>query len=337
MLSVRRGLPLYTAMMWALVRASFAADDNVAPQKYTLQYKFKAGERVYWEVSHRARIRSTVGGSSQLVETSSDSTKLWHVESVSPTGEITLVHQVERVLMRHRVQGREETVVEVPAPNGKKLPLGYEQMAADVGVPLTRLVMDRRGGVIRRDDLRKNKRQTQVTQDAPMTIPLPAQAVSIGEQWSSETAIVAPRKDGTFKRVKLEQRFTLKEVSRGIATIELESIVLTPVNEPEVQAHLVQSKTKGKIKFDLALGRVIDQDLGFDEEVIGVPNGEASSMHYVMRFTERYLHDPPPTAAKQTATTQTAPKHSATKSSAKSKSGKVQDSRFNVKSSKPNN
>ncbi len=105
-----------------------------------------------------------------------------------------------------------------------------------------------------------------------------------------------PRKQGGFKVVKLEQRFTLKEVSRDIATIDVESIVLTPVNEPEVQAHLVQSKTKGTIKFDLVAGRVIQQELSLDEEIIGVPHGEASSMHYVMKFTERYLREPPATA-----------------------------------------
>jgi hypothetical protein len=261
-------------------------------EKYTLEYKFEADENPYWEVTHKARIRSTVGGTTQVVETSSDSTKVWRIESVNSKGEITLVHQVDRVRMRHSTSGREETVVEIPSPDGKKPPIGYEQMAEDVGVPLTRLVMDRRGQVIRREDLRKKKRPTPNTHDAPMTIPLPAQPVGIGERWSHEFIIRAPRKQGGFKVVKLEQRFTLKEVSRDIAVIAVESIVLTPVNEPEVQAHLVQSKSKGTIKFDLVAGRVIHQDLSLDEQIIGVPHGEASSMHYVTRFTERYAREP---------------------------------------------
>src|SRR5205085_815827 len=168
---------------------------------------------LYWQVGQRARIRSTAGGSTQTVETASDSTKVWHVESVGTDGEITLVHQVDHVHMRHSTSGREETVVEIPSPEGKKPPLGYEQMAEDIGVPLTRLVMDAHGSVIRREDLRKQKRPAPTTHDAPMTIPLPAKAVAIGESWSSETSVTAPRKDGTYKRVKLEQRFMLKEVN----------------------------------------------------------------------------------------------------------------------------
>src|SRR5262245_34327692 len=156
-----------------------------AAQKHTLEYKFQADETPYWEVSHEARIRSTVGGTTQTVETHSDSTKVWQVESVGSKGEITLVHRVDRVRMRHSISGRAATEVEIPSPDGKKPPLGYEQMAEDIGVPLTRLVMDRRGKVISREDLRKKKRPALTTQDAPMTIPLPERAVAIGDHWSN--------------------------------------------------------------------------------------------------------------------------------------------------------
>jgi hypothetical protein len=291
---------LVTIAGTCLARRSAAADEpgaSGAKPKFTLRYKFNQGERLYWEVGHRARIRSTVGGSTQTVETSSDSLKVWRVESVNGKGEITLVHQVDRVQMRHRTSGREETVVEIPSPDGKSPPLGYEQMADDVGVPLTRLTMDASGKVIRREDLRKQKRPTVTAHDAPMTIPLPTKPLAIGEKWSSENVVTAPRKQGGQKVVKLEQRFTLHDVRRDVATIALETLVLTPINEPEVQAHVVQSKMKGTIRFDLVTGRVVEQDLSLDEEVIGYPQTEASSMHYVMKFVEKYLPEPPKAAA----------------------------------------
>jgi len=257
--------------------------------KFTLQYKFRAGETVAWEVGHQARIRSTAGGTTQLVETASDSTKVWRVSAVNEKGEITFVHSVERVQMRHKTTGREETVVEVPLPDGKQLPFGYEQMAEDVGVPLSRIVMDSTGRLIQREDLRKNPRPTVSGYEGPLTIPLPDHPVAVGESWANQHVVSAPRKDGTFKRVKLEQRFTLKDVRLDTATIFVESIVLTPVDEPAVQVHLVQSKTKGTITFDIAQGRVVAQKLTLDEEIIGVPLGEASSMHYVMSFTEKLV------------------------------------------------
>jgi len=120
----RTGLLLGTVMS---ILASFAgagaqAEDEqttVAAQKHTLQYKLKEGETLYWQVSHRARIRSTAGGSTQTVETASDSTKVWRVESVDANGQITLVHQVDHVHMRHSTAGREETAVEIPSPTAK--------------------------------------------------------------------------------------------------------------------------------------------------------------------------------------------------------------------------
>src|SRR5262245_53069872 len=99
-----------------------AQDESAAgaAQKHTLQYKLKEGETLYWQVGHRARIRSTAGGSTQTVETASDSTKVWRIESVDSAGQITLVHQVDHVHMRHSTAGREETVVEIPSPDGRK-------------------------------------------------------------------------------------------------------------------------------------------------------------------------------------------------------------------------
>jgi hypothetical protein len=59
---------------------------------------------------------------------------------------------------------------------------------------------------------------------------------------------------------------------------------------------------KGTIRFDLLTGRVVEQDLSLDEEVIGYPQTEASSMHYVMKFVEKYLPEPPKAAAARRST-----------------------------------
>jgi hypothetical protein len=282
-----------------LTMASAARADEAgsnAGQKHALQYKFKAGETLHWEVSHRAKIRTTAGGSSQVVETISDSVKVWQVSDVNAQGQMTFVHSVARVTLRHRTSGREETVVELPLPPGKPAPFGYEQAASDVGIPLTRVTIDGAGKIIKRDDLRQRKRPSTSGYEGPMTIPLPSEPVAVGERWTNEHVVSAPRQDGTFKQVRLEQRFTLKSVKNQIATIFVESVLLSPVREPEIKVHLVQSKTRGTLKFDMAAGRVIEQDLSLDEEIIGFPLGDASSMHYVMTFTEKFSKEPPQAA-----------------------------------------
>jgi hypothetical protein len=227
------------------------------------------------------------------METASDSVKVWRVEEANRQGQITLVHSVASVRMKHKSSGREETEVELPCPPDKKIPLGYEGIAGDVGVPLTRITMDTRGNIIERVDLRQRKRASTSGYEGPLTLPLPSHPIAVGETWTNPHVVSAPRKDGTFKQVKVEQRFTLQGVRDQVASIYVECIVLTPIREPEIKVHLVQSKTRGTVRFDLRAGRVIEQDLSLDEEIIGAPLGDASSMHYVMQFTEKYLAGPP--------------------------------------------
>jgi hypothetical protein len=289
---------LLSCLVVLLSASLYAADDPpaAAGPKYTLKYKFKPGEKLHWDVSHRARIRTIAGGTTQDVETASDSVKVWTVSEVDAQGNTTLVHSVHSVRMRHKFSGREETVVELPVPPDKQIPIGYEGVAGDVGVPLTRITMDVHGGVVKKEDLRQKKQTSTSGYEGPLTLPLQAAPVAVGEKWTNPHTVNAPRKDGTYKQVKIEQRFTLQSVRNDVATIYVESVVLTPVREPEVKIHLVQSKTRGTAKFDIAAGRMIEQDLSLDEEIIGAPLGDASSMHYVMQFTEKFLKEPPQAA-----------------------------------------
>jgi hypothetical protein len=64
--------------------------------------------------------------------------------------------------------------------------------------------------------------------------------------------------------------------------------MLTPVQDPAIEAQLIQRLHKGEIRFDMAAGRVVGQQLDVDRRTIGF-SGATSSMHYLMRFTERLL------------------------------------------------
>ncbi len=62
------------------------------------------------------------------------------------------------------------------------------------------------------------------------------------------------------------------------------------MNDPAIEAQLIQRLTKGWLKFDIERGRVVSQQLDMDRRVIGF-SGAASSMHYLTRFTEELLPD----------------------------------------------
>jgi hypothetical protein len=262
-----------------------------APQagarSYKLRYKFKPGETVRWEVEHKAKIRTTVQGTTQTAETSSDSIKVWKVKSVDAEGNATFVYSVERVDMRQKFDGRQET--HYNSSTDDKPPHGFENVAKAVGIPLATLTLDPLGAVI--------KREENYVQAAPLqenvTLPLPENALTTGEEWTMPADITVTLPEGerkVTKKIKARQLYRLESVDEGVATIRLETQVLTPVNDPQIEAQIVQSKANGAVHFDIAAGRILSQESDIDEHVNGF-QGAASSMHYITRFSEKLLPD----------------------------------------------
>jgi hypothetical protein len=282
-----------------LVGAAFAAPPSArkppaTPQAgggetYDLKYKFRAGEVVRTEVVHRATVETSIQGTSQTTETRSSSVKAWKITGISPSGLITFVHSVENIDMWQKMQGRQE--VRYNSQTDKNVPAGYEDAAKAVGVPLTEVTMDRRGKIVRREE----KHAHQTTSPAPMTTPLPERPVAVGHVWSTPLEVEVLLQNGGTRKIQTRQQFTLAKVADGIATIQVETQVLTPINDPAIEAQLIQRLSDGTIQFDIAAGRVVAQQMDLDRRVIGF-SGASSSMHYLTRFTEKLLPESPQTA-----------------------------------------
>ena len=259
--------------------AGAAADEK---QTYDLKYQFQPGETLRTEVVQRATVQTTIQGTSQTAETQSRSIKVWKIDEVAEDGTATFVHSVESIDMRQKTQGRKEQ--RYNSATDQEVPPGYEDAAKAVGVPLTYVTMDCRGKIIKRRETRTQPTST----STQMTMPLPDHPIAIGESWSSPVDIDVTQKDGSTKRIQTRQKFTLEKVANDVATIAVDSQVLTPVRDPAIEAQLIQRLSSGTVRFDIAAGRVLGQQLDLDRHVIGF-SGVGSSMHYVTRFTEQLL------------------------------------------------
>ncbi len=270
---------------------AWARADDASPEKekHLLRYKFNEGDVFRWDVRHQVQIVTTVAGTTQNASTDSRSVKKWTVEKVQPSGEFTFVHSVESVVMTHRLTGREEQTFD--STKDKNPPPGFEDAAENIGTPLATITMDNRGEVIKREDHRPRASGY----DGPMTIPLPEEAVYEGYEWKIPHVISVPMRDRTIKKIKSQQRFTVVSIKNGVATIRVETVILTPINDPVIEAQLVQRETQGVVKFDINQGRVIEQSSHMDKRVIG-HIGETSSMHYTMQFEEKLRDDQAQTA-----------------------------------------
>jgi hypothetical protein len=280
----------------ALVSASAAAEGETGAEKHALRYKFQAGEALRWRVTHQAKIKTTVSGTTQTAEMTSHSTKVWQVNDVSPDGAATFDHLVEDIQMRQKVSGRQE--LRYNSQTDDEPPPGFEHVARSVGVPISTITMSPEGKVLKRQE--GQLPSAAQNQNGQVTIPLPESPVAVGESWSLPLSIEVPLPDGTVKKVKASQKFTLTEVDDGIATIRVATQILTPIHDPAVESQLIQRAWAGTARFDIESGRVVGQQMDIDKVVVGF-RSQASSLHYVSRFTEDFLGEEARTAGRNPA------------------------------------
>ena len=266
-------------------------------QRYVLKYQFQPGEVIRYEVVHQASIETTISGTSQTADTTSKSIKRWKVHEAEPLGKSVVEHSVEKIDMRHTISGRQE--VSYNSETDETPPLEYEEAAKAVGIPLAVVTLDQQGNQLHR--LQKHVQVKGGDSNTPMLYPLPAEAVHVGHVWHVPMEIDVYLESGGTKKIKARQRLELTNVSaEGIATIDVETQVLDVVNNPKIEAQLVQRLSKGTITFDTNAGRIIRQELSLDESVLAF-SGAGSSMHLKSTFTEKLL--PEASAARRTAPT----------------------------------
>jgi hypothetical protein len=274
-----------TAHMTAQIAAGVgrAAENAAAPRQVTLEYRYRPHEKLDMDVSHRALTETTVGSTSQATETATDSRKTWTVVAVDDAGHATLEHSVDDVTMTSRVSDRGE--VRWSSSGTDPAPPGYEQVKANLGVPLSRLVVDRSGRVLERRDMRPCPPSN--TGDL-VIVPLPEEPVAEGAEWTVPQEVVVDVPGGQRKAVRTRLRYRLVTVRDGVATIRVDTTVLTPIDDPRVESRLLERIWDGTIEFDIDRGRVLRRSTGIDRRVVGF-EGPESSVRYKSSLEERLL------------------------------------------------
>ena len=84
-----------------------------------------------------------------------------------------------------------------------------------------------------------------------ITIQLPEQAVAVGSRWSSQNNIDVPLSDGSVRRIRAMQSYKLESVKTGVATISMSTQIMTPIQDPAIEAQVLQYETSGSVRFDI--------------------------------------------------------------------------------------
>jgi hypothetical protein len=279
----------------ALCNAAIGDDD--AGGKLLLRYKFRAGEVIRSEVVQRGTMETTIQGTTQTAEMRSASIKVWNVREAD-NQKATFLHQVESIDMWQRTKGRPE--VHYNSQTDTEVPPAYQDAAKAVGVALTLITVDTRGQVLKREE-----RTPQPSNDSqPLVVILPESSVAVGDTWTNPLDLKVLLQDSrTIKTIQSRQHCKLEKLQNGIATITVDSQVLTPIHDAQIEVQLVQRLPKGTIEFDVEAGRVRSMQLDIDQRVLGF-SGAASSMHCLSRLTERLLPAGTPETALKPASSQ---------------------------------
>jgi hypothetical protein len=250
------------------------------PEKVTLRYKFQPGETLRWNVVHRSMARTTIAKLTQTAETTSSSVKVWRVTEVKPDGTARFEHSVEDADMRQQVSGQKE--IRYNSRTDKEPPTAFNGVAEALGIPLSDVTLDARGQVVKRQ---RKSAKSSATNEGQITIPLPEEPVAVGATWSFPHDLSVLGTNGLGMKIRTLQRFTLQSVKTGVATIAVETQILTPIHDPAIESQVIQHQSSGTVRFDVDAGRILSQQMDLDKHLVGF-RGETSSLHYVTRFTE---------------------------------------------------
>jgi hypothetical protein len=247
-----------------------------------LRYKLKRGDVLRYEVVSRASFNTTIEQTTQAAQTKTITVKSWRVTDVLPKGNIEFISMVERVNMVNQLP--DQDAIEYDSAVDTTPPVGFEDVAKTIGVPLIEITMTPRGKI----EARKWKiRAPQADENAPVAVRLPDAPVAIGDTWDEPFDVQVSLEDGTSRQIQTRRHHELKSVANGIATIAVSYQVLSPIDS-FIEYQLVQRLMDGEVRFDIAAGRVVSQQMDIDKRILGFA-GPTSSTHYLLRIEEKLL------------------------------------------------
>lgn len=282
---LRKILMVGTAALFACPASLWsqtALTESDSPAKYRLVYRLQPGELIRWDTRHQATTMTRINQVENFDRAVTQTTKVWRVKEVKADGSMVIEQSIDNIELSQSIGGGEE--IRYNSQTDEQPPIRFESIAGSVGVPLALVTISPAGKVLEKEAIYK---QSQMGLD-DVAVPLPNDEIEIGHTWYSPSDFIASLDDGRQVTIKLRKSYTLDTVKQGIASIHVETEILTPGDSPRIKSQLMQEMTQGTIMFDLKTGRLVSKEMEWDEEVVGFSTAQ-SYMEFHARFTEKLL------------------------------------------------
>jgi hypothetical protein len=245
--------------------------DEVKPAEYHLVYKFLLNQDVHMPLSVDSHIQ--VQKDQAITNTMNQSTveRHYHVDSVEPDGSAIVELFIDNVKLTYAFNNGNPITYDT---SKKDLPpRGFEGVNRSLGMH-GRVRFSPRGNVLPLAGLPNDP----VTDPSESFLdPLPSKPIHVGEEWFEDFKVKVSVSRSLNQRITLRRRYTLESVDGKVATIRLRTSEITPVDDAQIRAQLVQRTPEGKITFDLDRGVTVSRDLTCSRTETGVM-GEGSQI-----------------------------------------------------------
>lgn len=282
-------------MPWLLcLSMPLAADES---QPVTLQYRFEPGQIVRYEVGLSDTYRIQLGETVEEPFSRQTSRKNYRVISVREDGSAELELMIEAIVMQIGKAGMIEH--EYRSDQKEVSNAAFTGVSQMVGKPYLRLTMSPTGEV---SNIRPLLNPEQTTEDVSQAaldimIRLPEQPLNVGATWREDFETSVSLGEGTLRKpIKMQRRFTLRSVENGLATVAMETKVLTAINEPDEELQMLRRQPTGTLVLDLNRGILVNRTLTQENEVTGFGGNAASLIRFKQQHVEKLTG--PQTAAR---------------------------------------
>ena len=257
---------------------------------YKLEYKLQAGQTLYYDIAQTAKFTTQKNETAETAHNESTTRMNLRVLSVAADGTAELESRIDHVKMSYHFGDGKPITFDSrsdPVP-----PRAFASIPDSLGKPLARLKVEKSGRLVSAVSLRGDKAKDAMDDPARNFLTaFPPAPVAVGDHWTEQFTVKVQITKNLTNKVNLLRKFELVSVEKNIATIHVAIDVLTPVNDPQILAQLIQRTPQGTIQLDLGRGLIVSRVMKTDKTEIGVL-GPKSSVRAQSELTETLVSPP---------------------------------------------
>jgi len=236
--------------------------------EYRLVYKFRPNEDVYMPLSVDSKIHLQKGPVEQISTNQSTVERHFHVASVAPDGSAIVDLFIDNVELSYSFNNGTPVVFNTKTKGSP--PPGFQGVQNCIG-KRGRVRFSAQGTVL---PLPNSSADPSSDPSESFLDLLPAKPVRVGDEWSDDFKIKVSVSRNLNQKITLRRRYALESVNGNVATIRLRIVEITPVEDAQIRAQLVQRTPEGTITFDLERGLTTARELTCSRTETGIMGGE---------------------------------------------------------------